>query len=59
MIILTLLLNLILSLGIDFLIALAIKYGVYLSNGVDLNILGVFIVVAAISSLVNISWGNK
>lgn len=51
--------NILISLGIDFLIALVIKCGMYLSNGVNLDITGVYIVVVAISFLVNMSWRKE
>lgn len=51
--------NLLISLGIDFLIALVIKYGMFLAMSVNANVLGVFIMVVAISFLVNMSWRKE
>lgn len=51
--------NLLISLGIDFLIALVIKYSMFLAMSVNVNVLGVFIMVVAISFLVNMSWRKE
>jgi len=51
--------DLLINLGIDFCIAVVIKYGIFLAMARELDLIGVYIFVLAISFLVNMSYKRE